>query len=321
MKTCILHHDADFDGILSNEVCRYFLPGAESFGWDYGRTLPKADFASYESIYIVDLSNDELQGRADLRDRIIWIDHHKSAIEKWAGTPFNGYCIDGVAACRLCWQWFSGEPPNFANRGGDQRTMPSKEDYVERRVIEPLLLRMAGEYDIWDARPIIDGEEAVPGMSRSKLALQSGLRQLNVEEFQILIRDCFTDPKSEVANHLRFVLDIGKRALEAKEKGDAGIVTKFSHDVLFEGLTFLCCNSASFNSQFFAAAIKPHHDALMGWRYDGQQGRCTASLYHAPGKEYHDLSKFAVARGGGGHKGACGFQIPLHEMQKILSQK
>jgi len=35
---------------------------------------------------------------------LIWIDHHKSAMEKWDNGP-EGYRIDGVAACRLAWQW------------------------------------------------------------------------------------------------------------------------------------------------------------------------------------------------------------------------
>jgi uncharacterized protein len=318
-KIAVLHHDADFDGLLSKEVCAHFMPEAVCFGWDYGRELPKAKWETYDQIYIVDLSNDELMSRADLRSKIIWIDHHKSAIEKWdeADPPhFPGYRIDGVAACRLAWQWFNHNPPQLV---GDMNVdLPDKQMFVDRVLGEPMLLRMAGEYDVWDSRPIVDGEQAVPGMSRSKLALQSGLRQLDDEEWRILIRDCFADPANEVANHLRFVLDIGQRALKAKEKAEAGIVTKYSHDVRFEGLTFLCCNSASFNSQFFTAAIKSHHDALMGWRYDGQASRYTVSLYHAPGHEHHDLSQIAVKYGGGGHRGACGFTceslpFPLRE--------
>jgi nanoRNase/pAp phosphatase (c-di-AMP/oligoRNAs hydrolase) len=40
--------------------------------------------------------------------------------------------------------------------------------------------------------------------------------------------------------------------------------------------------------------------------FDGKQWR--VSLYHAPSKEHHDLSKIAVKYGGGGHRGACGFK-------------
>jgi hypothetical protein len=125
MNIAIIYHDADADGRLSNEACRYWLnrlhPNANihSYGWDYGRPVPQpiqlGDWAEFDAIYIVDLSVDELMARPELRDKIVWIDHHKSAIEKWEANlplvpgPFAGIRIDGVAACRLCWQWFTHE--------------------------------------------------------------------------------------------------------------------------------------------------------------------------------------------------------------------
>lgn len=152
----IIYHDADFDGKLSNEVCLFHLnrlhPTAtvHSYGWDYGRPVPDDEqrthritveggsanttyqWEDYDVIYIVDLSVDELMARPELRDKIVWIDHHKSAIEKWVnqgdkkyGFQFKGYRIDGVAACRLCWQWFYDDDRGF-------ETLPTKESYINR---------------------------------------------------------------------------------------------------------------------------------------------------------------------------------------------
>lgn len=45
-----------------------------------------------------------------------------------------------------------------------------------------------------------------------------------------------------------------------------------------------------------------HHSA----DFDGR--KWDVSLYHADGKEQHDLSLIAVKYGGGGHRGACGFR-------------
>ena len=104
MNIAIIYHDADFDGKLSNEVCRHWLrklqPEANihSYGWDYGRPIPLPVFQAeqhsmveqqllewrfWDAIYIVDLSVDALMARPELREKIVWIDHHKSAIEKW----------------------------------------------------------------------------------------------------------------------------------------------------------------------------------------------------------------------------------------------
>jgi len=69
-----------------------------SYGWDYGRLVPSVgdgqhdsadrpnaphDWVDYDAIYIVDLSVDELMGRDDLRDKIIWIDHHQSSMRRY----------------------------------------------------------------------------------------------------------------------------------------------------------------------------------------------------------------------------------------------
>ena len=36
MKTTVIHHSADFDGIFCREIARKFLPDAELIGWDFG---------------------------------------------------------------------------------------------------------------------------------------------------------------------------------------------------------------------------------------------------------------------------------------------
>ena len=298
-KALVIHHDADFDGIFSKEVCQYHLAKAgyevKTIGWDYGRPEPIEDWTQYSIIFIIDISLDGLLQNKALWPKLRWIDHHKTAIDKF-NSDIPGYRIDGVAACRLGWQWFIY---------GQEGNLPTKEDYTERRVAEPYLLRLVGEYDIWDHR------------DPNALILQSGLRQLEPQEFEELVRLQFEELQDRDLC-LENCLTIGRRAKKASDAANASISTKFSHDVRWNGLTFLCLNSAHFNSQTFTAAIKPHHQALMGWRYDGQQKRCTVSLYHAPGQESFDLSVFAKAEGGGGHRGACGFQCSLTKLQDII---
>ena len=322
MNIAIIYHDADFDGKLSNEVCRFHLgrlyPDARihSYGWDYGRPVPQVvaeddelcdAWVNYDSIYIVDLSVDELMARPELRDKIVWIDHHKSAIEKWCVPAdkngqchgqFQGYRIDGVAACRLCWQWFS-YGPNF----GDPR--PTKRDFVERRVSEPELLRLAGEYDIWDHRDP-DGK-----------ALQFGLRCCNESELANLVCGQFHGtPESEGV--LRNVIEGGRMVKSYCDRNNDEYSAAYSQTIKWEGLTFCALNIGQRgNSDLLRGGIKPEHDALFAWRWTGNAA--LVSLYHAPGKEHHDLSKIAVQYGGGGHRGACGFRITLRQLADILS--
>ena len=55
-------------------------------------------------------------------------------------------------------------------------------------------------------------------------------------------------------------------------------------------------------------AIMDGAEGLMCIRMQGD-GLVRISLYHRTNFNHHDLSKIAIKYGGGGHKGACGFEI------------
>lgn len=272
----------------------------------------------WDAIYIVDLSVDELMARPELRDKIVWIDHHKSAIEKWDRPPsndnpeptiFKGYRIDGVAACRLCWQWFT-----FDNGPhGDPRThpsdiyTPSKQNFIDRTVSEPRLIRLAGEYDVWDHR------------DPDTKALQFGLRSLNHERFSELIDEQFTGNSCMPNGILLKTIGIGRTIKSYIDQQNAENALKNTCTVRFAGLRFCCLNiGGPGNSDMVQPAYDPaKHDALMVWGYRGDH--VSVSMYHAPGREELDLSDIAKQWNGGGHKGACGFRITLLQMVEILN--
>jgi oligoribonuclease NrnB/cAMP/cGMP phosphodiesterase (DHH superfamily) len=96
------------------------------------------DFTKPASVFEVIQSTEAIK---ELNQRLVWIDHHKSSIDSHP-NEIPGYRIDGVAACRLAWQWFSLSGAS----------LPQKPDFVQRSVVEPFSVRLAGEYDIWDKR-------------------------------------------------------------------------------------------------------------------------------------------------------------------------
>jgi oligoribonuclease NrnB/cAMP/cGMP phosphodiesterase (DHH superfamily) len=331
--TTVVHHSADMDGVFCREIARKFLPDAELIGWDFADAPINLETIG-DTLYVLDLPLDrpfgfrfeelikDSEAKAKYGNRIgnatniIWIDHHASSIASHPSS-IPGYRIDGVAACRLAWQWFAGEPPNFANRGGDQRTMPSKEDFVERRVAEPLAVRLAGEYDIWDKRD--------PRADVFQFGLRS--RELSTHDWQILLGN-FRKPTVE---EIERMIDVG-HPIELRPDGtvdesistvdgllrDGALLQTYqqrndksamgrSFIVEWEGLKFLALTTARCNSLTFAAKDVPEtgHDALMGFYFNGKVW--TVSLYHAAHRTDLDLSKIAVKHGGGGHRGAAGF--------------
>lgn len=296
MKTLVVYHRADFDGIFCREIAKKFLgtQDVEYIGWDYGDSEAIVPLG-VERIYMLDISVQSLMNDP----RLIWIDHHKSAMEKFPST-IPGYRIDGVAACRLAWQWFALMlcGPRDAEQAGC-----TKKQFVARNVVEPLAVRLAGEYDIWDKRD-----------PRADL-FQHGLRsrELGPDTWDILLSGP-TAPEGDKQGlaeiYVEALLDAGEAIQYVATQQNASIIQAYGFTVLWEGLTFLCCNHARFNSHLFTAGIEPNvHEALLGFNYDGSKDEWRVSLYHCPGHERHDLSLIAKKYGGGGHRGACGFRL------------
>lgn len=296
-STLVIHHSADLDGICSREVAKRALGDtADYLGWDYGQPLP--DLAPYKTVYLIDISFPPEVMAANAA-KLIWIDHHKSAIEANAGTHIAGYRIDGVAACRLAYQWFE----NLKADGQGDYILPVKQDYVDRKVSEPYAVRLLGEYDIWDKRD--------PSTDLFQLAMQAE----KTPDWDLLM---VIAPNRVVENRALIVSLVEKgRAIQAYTDGiNAQISVERGFDVRFEGLTFRALNIARCNSMTFTAALKSHHDGCLAYFFNGTKWRF--SLYHAPGKEMHDLSKIAVKHGGGGHRGACGFEMEKDNLPEEL---
>ncbi len=313
MKTTVIHHSADFDGLFCREIARKFLPDAELIGWDF---KDEALDVPEGKIYIMDLPVDRVfginvknawEGCFGADTDLIWIDHHASAI---ASHPTNipGYRIDGVAACRLAWQWFSNhfESVGIVAQAPDQVAMPfpSKQDFIDRKVHEPLAVRLAGEYDIWDKRD-----------PRAEL-FQHGLRsrELGPYTWDILLSGP-TAPEGDKQGlaelYVDTLLDAGQGIAFARANEYHDVITQQGFTVKWEGINFLACNSHELDirSHLFEAGIKPEHEALLGFTYNGKAKDWRVSMYLIPGKEHVDILTIAKQHNGGGHKGACGCRL------------
>ena len=313
MKATVIHHSADYDGIFCREIARNFLPDAELIGWDFSdKPMP---IPIEGMIYVLDLPVDRVfgfrydQGKCEpdllpkgFADRIIWIDHHKSSIETHP-EELNGFRIDGVAACRLAWQWFTTASMMMPDQLPDYSGLPDLFTFKDRRVVEPYAVRLAGEYDIWDKR---DPDAEV---------FQFGLRSVDqgADFFEALLQ---TDDVGKKA--VRELLENGRLLQRYQQQNDANTMRR-SFVVEFAGVKFLALNTARCNSLTFASRDTPEtgHDALMGFYWTGKAW--SVSMYHAKHGTSLDLSAIAIKNGGGGHRGACGFiteKFPLYGSPK-----
>jgi oligoribonuclease NrnB/cAMP/cGMP phosphodiesterase (DHH superfamily) len=314
MKTTVIYHSADYDGIFCREIAKHFLgdKDVEYIGWNFGDA--PVTFPSEGRVYVMDLPLDKPFGcprpPSEMASRVIWIDHHKSAIDSHPAA-IAGYRIDGVAACRLAWQWFASK------HTGGAEFLARIQDYIDRKVSEPMAVRLAGEYDIWDKRdPGVDTfQYGLRCWELTALDWKQMLRlseRPTVEELEQMIAvghyyDVVNPDGTTTPEIVWGLLKDGEIVQRYSQKTDADLVTHRSFRLKWEGLDFLCLNTGRFNSLTFAALDKPEtgHDALLGFMWNGKVW--TVSLYHADHRKDLDLSIIAVKHGGGGHRGACGF--------------
>lgn len=345
-KTTVVHHSSDFDGIFCREIARKFLPtDTEFIGWDFAN--PPLGRIPEGVIYVLDLPVDrpfgfdfakpetviavlpDIHAMKEFNERLRWIDHHQTSV---ASHPADipGYRIDGVAACRLAFAYFTAldRYKSQSTRPDDMKffhetyPLPTKEDFLADKVSEPLAVRLAGKYDVWqkdDPRAeVFQFGLRSRELSESDWANMLSVERPTIEQLEGLIdvgHQGMLEPEgSFVPPVVLQLLEAGNILQRYQQRNDASMMHR-SFLVEFEGLKFLALNTARCNSLTFAAKDVPEtgHDALMGFYFNGS-GKWTVSLYHAKHRPDLDLSQIAVTHGGGGHRGACGFvseQLPF----------
>lgn len=280
MGIVVITHSADFDGRFCQEIARKkFGDKATYTGWDYGDPVPFVSDA--DELYMLDISIDELMRHPHLT----WIDHHKTAIEKYSPN-IRGLRIDGVAACRLAWQyWFCDDRVHDAS---DVITI--KEWYTNLQVAEPIAVRLAGLYDVWDKRDP-RAELFQHGLRSRELTPKVWAGLLEPQENNLLVND---------------LLQAGEAIQYAKNAENKSIIQAQGFTVHFEGKCFLALNAARYNSFSFTDGLLPEHDGCLGFNWTGTDWK--VGMYGVPGKPEQDFTPIAVKFGGGGHRQTCGFR-------------
>jgi hypothetical protein len=157
----------------------------------------------------------------------------------------------------------------------------------------PEAVRLLGRYDIWKW-------EGVTGA----LEFQYGMRTFadtwpNSEVGMAVWSDLFE------GKHVDRIINDGVTLLQYERNQNSKFIKAYGFEFTFDGLRCIACNRGFGNSQVFDSVYDPEkHDAMCAFAW--KQGKWTVSLYST--KQDVDVSTVCKARGGGGHKGAGGFQ-------------
>jgi len=267
------YHNADLDGKCSGAIVKMFVPEMELIGINYGQPFPWETICTGETVWMVDFSLQPFEDMERLNElcNLVWIDHHKSAIEEahMRGFLAGGaqFLQDGTAACELTWK--------ACGCGA-----------------VPQAVYLLGRYDVWAWRDV-----------PLALEFQYGMRQYeadpaDMEFWERLFRG------DAVGN----IIAQGRNLLAFEQRQNEMYAKSCAFETTLDGLRCIAVNKGLTNSLLFKAVYDPaKHDAMISfvWR----KGQWKVSIY----ADKPDVDASAIARryGGGGHKGAAGFQCDL----------
>ena len=274
-KDVIIHHSRDLDGWMSSAIgMRYLDKNLDNIGWDYGDPIP--DVRGYDHVYMFDISfsQEDIEDILNNNDYLVLIDHHKSAkyLEELKDSYSNFTFIhdSNYAACELVYNYF----------------------YPDKYI--PVQVNFLGLYD-----------------SFRHINLEEKEHRNKVVFFQYACRAYFSNPDECEDLLVNYDVDDVDVLIESGEaiytylKKDAEITYRTKGSIVYyEGYKFIAFNRERFNIKNFE--IDYGIDGFAGViSYFYNKNRWSFSIY----SEYIDVSKIAEQFGGGGHKGAAGFEL------------
>ncbi|MBZ0158445.1 MAG: hypothetical protein K8I29_19780 [Alphaproteobacteria bacterium] len=267
------YHKADMDGKCSGAIVKMVFPSCEMIGINYGDTFPWERIKEGEAVFMVDfcLQPFEDMERLNRLCTLTWIDHHKSAIEEMFRRKFRA--IGGqslVDGLAACELTWA---------------------FLHATQEIPRAVHLLGRYDVWE-------HHNHPGA----LEFQYGIRNAGDcrPENQTLWQELFYLPA-----RVEEIIKEGALLLSYEERQNEAYVKSCAFEVELDGLRCIAVNKGLANSLLFKSVYDPEkHDAMLA--FVRRPGKWTVSIY--ADKPEVDASAICKARGGGGHKGAAGFQ-------------
>ena len=282
MTNICLYHGIDLDGFCGGAIYAKYMEehgkAYELIPANYGWEFPWSSMKDAD-VTLIDFSlqpSSAFDRLAQTAKQIVWIDHHKSAIDDWKRFfPQDGWCpiktvLDTTkAGCELAWEYF----------------------FPDRRM--PLAVRLLGRYDVWDHS------------DNDVLPFQYGMRLYDFDP---------VDDRSKWADYLDGDISPevccprireGHTVLQYQTREDTIAAAAACFAIDWEGLHWLAANRGGRGSKFFDSKWDAElFDGMMSFSWNGETW--TFGLYSTN----PDIDCGAIAKrwNGGGHPGAAGFR-------------
>lgn len=291
---CFYHNDADgmcagywvANSFHLSKVKEQSELKQEFIEMDYTKEFPIKSIKKNEQIYIVDfsISTKDMDRLLNITKNVIWIDHHKTSIEKYKNYPYNidGIRYDGVSGCMLAYCYF--------NHMLDIHTDEVLDFNIEMTKNAPFFTKLIDDWDVW------------------KFEYGDNTR------FFSLAFTCYdfspTNNNWDMFDKMKEMdlIEEGKVMYKYRSSWAKEYCKTKGFEMELDGKSCFAINLGQCNSTYFDS-IDKKYDMFVAFCLIGNNW--SVSLY----SKNIDVSEIAKNYGGGGHAGASGFvcqQLPFN---------
>ena len=295
MTPLVIYHANCTDGFgAAYAAWKALGDGAEYFAAHYGDlddpTTLEARFGTdigKRDVYILDFSlkRSGMDWLFEKAQRVVWLDHHRTAFEMWCGTPNvqrhtktqgKDYIVldNDMSGAMLAWEYFHPE-------------------YTPA----PMLIQCIDDRDRWQWK--------LPDSAAIHLALQVN-QPWNFKQWDYM-RMHYSDLRATGAALMGYQ---NKQVQASVEKARPCAINPAP--MTGAGIPGLAVNTPTHISEVGNELAKKSGTYGLVWYFDGSAHRAFCSLRSIGD---YDVSAIAKTFGGGGHKNAAGFNI---DMQTLL---
>lgn len=287
-----IYHSADLDGKMSAAIVQSFNKDCEMIPMNYGEVFPWHLFTNdahdrAELVYMVDFSLQPYENMNRLMDlcRLVWIDHHDTAIKASLENPHKGSGLAGgslrvgIGACQLVWQYFT-----------------------DREI--PLPVRALARYDVWDHDWVDHNNDLIRGdVLDFQYGVQANLPNGLVQQIEYL--KLWLNVNSRAG--MRATIDEGRAILKYIRASNYEYGRMHAYQTQIEGFFATAINKGLASSLLFESLGIPDNHVRIAY-CQLPTGKWTVSLYSKGTVGSVHVGNIAKKYGGGGHANAAGFQ-------------
>lgn len=304
----IITHD-DLDGYSAGYLVNQFLTDVESVSssditihiMDYSKELDIDSFRLFDEVYITDFSlKPDVMNELLLRTtNIIWLDHHKTALDYLPEyrEKVKGRQIVGMSGTALTYLYF------YAPKEIMDSSIEEMENWLSENARK--WINLVDAWDCWKINSKYRKESELLSIYMSNRLSIENIKELDMHD----------------EDYLDNILSKGSIYQEYKNLSDKSYVDRYGFEItlkiydkdqILHTYKALAVNTGSKGSYVFGSKID-EYDICIPFINNGEI--ISASLYS--NKHFIDCGKICKELGGGGHKGAAGFTLSDENSYKM----